>query len=261
MKMPINPTPSSPTDAPEPKRGDSRQLIARIGVFAVLAAITLIACYLAPAINASPQTGVNMDLPAQIDEFAGEEQEVSEAERIILPDDTEFAKMLYTDPRGNTINAQIVLAGSERRSIHRPEVCLPGQGWTIKSEERVTIDLANGTTLPVTMLRVTRPVDIGNGETKQLETLFLYWFVGHNISTPSHLVRVVRTNLDVLMHNTNHRWAYVVAAAPVLDGFRPNGKDSTATLDMLKSFIADLAPQIMKAEGADEYAAHVSQNN
>lgn len=233
-----------------PRRGT---LFRSITIF-ILAGAVIWACLLAPDIGTSAQVGVVMDLPTKIGEFDGDEQEVSEAERFILPEDTEFAKKLYTAPEGDTINAQIVLAGAEKRSIHRPEVCLPGQGWTIKSSETLAVPLENGSELPVTMLRVARPVDAGNGQTRELETLFFYWFVGHDTTTPSHIVRVLKTNLDVLLHNTNHRWAYVIAAAPVLEGFRPNGKDHAATLEMLKSFIAKLAPEIMKSEGAQPNA-------
>jgi EpsI family protein len=188
-----------------------------------------------------------MNLPEEIGNFDGTPQEVSDAEKVILPPDTEFAKMLYTDPDGETVNAQIVLAGAEKRSIHRPEVCLPGQGWTIKSSQT----LPSGAVLPVTMLRIARPIDV-NGKTAELESLFLYWFVGKDTATASHLVRVLKTNLDVLLTNTNHRWAYVIASAPVLAGLTPSGKTEPETLAMLKDFIAKFAPDIMKSEQPSE---------
>ncbi|MGC1479535.1 MAG: exosortase C-terminal domain/associated protein EpsI, partial [Chthoniobacterales bacterium] len=222
-----------------------RRVLMSGAVFVLLAGITVAACFTNSEVIASPETGVDLDLPTSVGSFTGESQEVSEAERIILPEDTEFAKMLYTDSDGDNVNAQIVLAGAERRSIHRPEVCLPGQGWKVKSSETLDVPLTNGRALPVTLLRIARPIDVA-GETRQLETLFVYWFVGKDIVTPSHLVRMVKTNADVLLTNTNHRWAYVITSAPVLAGFQQNGKDSEQTLAMLRSFIRDLAPEIMK---------------
>jgi hypothetical protein len=49
----------------------------------------------------------------------------------------------------------------------------------------------------------------------------------------------------MLLHNTNHRWAYVIVSSPVLRGFVPGGKDSAQTFDGIKKFIAEAAPQIM----------------
>jgi hypothetical protein len=68
------------------------------------------------------------------------------------------------------------------------------------------------------------------------------------MSTPSHLVRILKTNFDMLLHNTNHRWAYTIVSAPVLKGFAPDGKNQEETLDSLKSFVAELAPEILKPE-------------
>jgi hypothetical protein len=50
----------------------------------------------------------------------------------------------------------------------------------------------------------------------------------------------------MLLHNTNHRWAYVIVSAPILDGFAPKGRNAEQTLELLKEFIATLAPQIIK---------------
>lgn len=225
--------------------------IFQLGGLVMLAAATIAACLLGGNILASPETGVKMDLPVNIGDFNGTPQEVSESERIILPDDTEFAKMLYTDPEGDSVNAQIVLAGAERRSIHRPEVCLPGQGWTIKSSQTLKIPLPSGSTLPVTMLRIARPITVGD-QTAELESLFLYWFVGKDTVTASHLARVLKTNLDVLIDNTNHRWAYVIASSPVWAGLKPGGKTEAETRSMLESFIKEFAPEIIKAEAVTD---------
>ena len=224
-----------------------RSVLVRGAILTAIAAIVITTCFFGTTVSASPETGVLMDLPSQVGAFDGTPQEVSEAEKIILPPDTEFAKMLYADGDGDNVSAQIVLAGAERRSIHRPEVCLPGQGWKIKSSETLAIPLPSGKTLPVTMLRIVRPIEAG-GKPAELNSLFIYWFVGKDTVTSSHLVRVLKTNLDVLMTNTNHRWAYVITSAPVLAGLTPNGKTKPETLKMLQDFIRKFAPDIMKSE-------------
>jgi Protein of unknown function (DUF3485) len=217
-------------------------------VVIALAGLTIGAClWVAPAASKS-ESGIEMNLPRSVQGFWGANQEVSESERVILPKDTEFAKKLYTDESGKNIKCQIVLAGAEKRSIHRPEICLPAQGWTLQTGEVIPIGLANGKTLEVMKLVISKRIALADGKQRELTSLFLYWFVGKESTTPYNLVRVLRTNLDMLLHNTNHRWAYVIVSAPVLEGIEPGAKDSEDTLAMLKDFIAELAPQILKPD-------------
>jgi len=194
------------------------------------------------------EAGIEPVLPNSVGEFWGTDEEISEGERVILPGDTEFAKKRYTDLSGDMINAQIVLAGAEKRSIHRPEVCLPAQGWTLKSGEVVPITLKDGKTLQVMKLRISRLVGAQGAPPRELTSWFLYWFVGKETTTPYHIVRILKTNLDMLLHNTNHRWAYVVVSAPVLKGFTAEGKDSDETLKMAEEFISEVAPEILRKD-------------
>ncbi|MGB7839719.1 MAG: exosortase-associated EpsI family protein, partial [Terrimicrobiaceae bacterium] len=100
-----------------------------------LTALTVAACLWVVPPPSRSETGVDMNLPASVDKFVGSDQEISPSERVILPPDTEFAKKLCTHGNGERISCQIVLAGGKKRSIHRPEVCLPAQGWTLKTGE------------------------------------------------------------------------------------------------------------------------------
>jgi hypothetical protein len=106
----------------------------------------------------------------------------------------------------------------------------------------------DGQPLQVMKLIIGRPVTLQNGQQKELTSYFMYWFVGKDTTTPYHLVRILKTNLDMLLHNTNHRWAYVIVSAPVLEGFTPDGKDADQTLEMLKKFIGEIGPHIMQKE-------------
>lgn len=214
----------------------------------VLTGITIGLCVWASPPVAKSEEGIDLNLPDSVGKFWGTRQEISEGERVILPPDTEFAKKLYADGQGDNINCQIVLAGAEKRSIHRPEVCLPGQGWTLKSGQVIPIQLDNGQMLEVMNLTISRPVTLQNGQQKELTSYFMYWFVGKDTTTPRHLVRILKTNLDMLVHNTNHRWAYIIVSSPILEGFTQDGKNAEQTLDMLKKFIGEVAPHIMQKE-------------
>lgn len=220
--------------------------IGRILIVLALVGLTLFACFRGTPPAAASEDGVFMELPELVGRFQGTDKEVSDSELSILPKDTVFAKKLYTDNFGETINCQIVLAGAEKSSIHRPELCLPGQGWTLKYGEVIPVTLDDGRTLQVMKLFIGRPVTLANGDVKELTSLFLYWFVGKDMSTPRHVVRLAKTYFDMLLHNTNHRWAYVIVSAPILKGFAPHGKNQEETLEELKAFIAELAPEIMK---------------
>lgn len=214
-------------------------------VIVCLAAATVAACLWGTPPSTKSEPGVVMELPGSLTGLWGSDQPVSESEKVILPADTEFAKKIYSDGLGNDIHCQIVLAGAEKRSIHRPEVCLPAQGWTIKSGEVVPVKLADGKTLEVMKLTVVRPVTLNNGAQRELTSVFCYWFIGKHATTPHHFMRVLKTNLDMLLDNTNHRWAYVIVNAPVLEGFVPGGKNLAQTNERVEAAIAELAPQIM----------------
>jgi len=218
----------------------------RAGLVVVLSAVVYLLCISTPESKEGSVAGVIMKLPDTVDGFTGEDQPVSEAELRMLPKDTGFAKKAYKDNEGDQISSQIVLAGGEKRSIHRPEICLPAQGWNLKTGSVVPITLDDGRTLDVMRLIISKPLEIRPGVTKELTSIFLYWFVGKNITTPRHEVRLAHTNWDKIVHNINHRWAYVIVSAPVLEGFSPNGKNEEDTMKMLEAFVGEIAPQIME---------------
>ena len=217
-------------------------------VVITLAGVTVAACLWAAPPPSKSESGIELNLPVSVAGFSGVDQKVLESERFILPQDTGFAKKLYTNDRGDNISCQIVLAGGEKRSIHRPEVCLPGQGWTLQTGAVIPIKMANGKKLEVMKLTIAKKIRLADAERRELTSLFLYWFVGKDTTTPHHFARVLKTNLDMLLHNTNHRWAYVIVSSPVLEGLAPRGKNTEETLVMLKDFIAELAPQILKPD-------------
>ncbi len=221
------------------------KLFLRSGIFLGLAVIVYFLSRQNPDAQINMESGVNLNLPEQVGSFTGKESEVSESERVILPKDTQFAKMLYSSLGGAQINCQVVLSGGEKRSIHRPETCLPAQGWTKKTSQVIPVKLDDGRTLEVMKLVISRPVEVQPGVRKELTSLFLYWFVGKDITTPRHWYRILHTDWDRVVHGVSHRWAYVIVSAPVLDGFVPGAKNQEQTLDSLKEFIGEIAPQII----------------
>lgn len=221
------------------------KLIVRSGIFLGLAVVVFFLSRQNPNATINMESGVNLTLPEHVGSFTGKTADISESEKVILPADTQFAKMLYTSFGGEQINCQVVLSGGEKRSIHRPETCLPAQGWLKKTSQVVPVKLADGRTLEVMKLVISRPVEVQPGVRKELTSLFIYWFIGKDITTPHHWYRILHTDWDRVVHGISHRWAYVIVSAPVLDGFVPGGKNQEQTLESLKAFIGEVAPEIM----------------
>ncbi len=220
----------------------------RTAVVVLLAAGTVLLCRQSAPPSIVPEAGVVMKLPTLVGEFWGTDEPVSPSELAMLPGDTEFAKKIYQDLTGNSLTAQIVLSGGEKRSIHRPEICLPGQGWTIQSGEVMPVTLANGRVLDVMKLTLVRQIEVAPGQRRTMKSYFLYWFVGKNTSTPYHWARLAKTNWDMVVKKLQHRWAYVIVSAPVLEGFKLGAKTDSQTLEMLKDFVRQSVPKFQLSE-------------
>lgn len=219
---------------PRPPGGPAHPVAAGAAVLLAAGAVMLGAARL-DAIQVSPRTGVKLAadglnpvrLPNYLGaDWAGQEAEISEVERRTLPPDTGYSRKNYVSlrDRRNTVFVSIVLSGRDRTSIHRPEICLEGQGWTILDSdrhvfERPAIDPGARYGLqPVTLLRIEREVRVGNGQTVRVPALLAYWFVGADKTVASHLGRMAHSSLDRLRHLQAHRWAYVVVQTHALDG-------------------------------------------
>ena len=220
----------------------------RTATLAGLAAITVWMCTQSAPPDMVPEAGVVMNLPTLIGQYWGTDEPVSPSELAMLPKDTEFAKKIYQDLSGNTLTAQIVLSGGEKRSIHRPEICLPAQGWTIQSGDVIPVTLPTGRVLEVMKLALVRQIEVAPGNRKTLKSYFLYWFVGKDTSTPRHWVRLAKTNMDMVLKKLQHRWAYVIVSAPVLEGLKQGAQSDQQTLDMLTDFIRQAVPKFQLSE-------------
>jgi len=98
-----------------------------------------------PGIKAAPIPGsvrVTIDLPERVLNFTSTNVPESEIELGYFPKDTSYIRRLYQAPDGFEASATIVLMGADRSSIHRPDYCLPGQGWTIVSKQAVNLPIS-----------------------------------------------------------------------------------------------------------------------
>jgi EpsI family protein len=189
--------------------------------------------------------GMELTLPEFVGDWHGVDQEASQGERDILGPDTQFVRKVYTKGT-DEIFVSIVVSGPDMNtSIHRPERCLPAQGWTVADSQTVSV------ALPPSMLKATRLQTIrnmapSNGQSFRLRALNYYWFVGHSEVTASHYERTWIDIRDRVLKGRNQQWAYVTIASNITKDFRVFGTDEKQTDDLIRAFISNLVPQIEK---------------
>lgn len=232
--------------------------IKRLIVLQLALLVGLGSVYLIPAHAFTQPSGVNMELPDFVGEWFGTPQKVTQAELDELAADTSFARQVYTDGLGNQILVSIVLAGEDPdNSIHRPERCLPAQGWTLLDSNVVTLrspSLPNGE-LEVTRLHNERKVQDERGNLHTIYNLNYYWFVGYNKITPSHLDRALTDIRDRVTKGYNQRWAYVTVASNITQGITRFGRSEAETDKLIQSLIIQLFPKITKPSATGEKVA------
>ena len=223
--------------------------IKRLLALEVILLVSLGAVFLLPKVANSAPQGIALSLPDYVGDWFGVDQEISAKEREVLAKDTQFARKLYTDGRGGEIFASIVLSGQDLdNSIHRPERCLPAQGWSVASSRTVKIPLGDEKNLETTRLYNVRKVPTADGRTVEIHNLNYYWFVGFKDITASHLRRTYLDIRDRMLYGYNQRWAYITVAGQITKGLTAFGRSEEQTDAQLQDFIRHLLPTIHRPE-------------
>jgi exosortase/archaeosortase family protein len=153
--------------------------------------------------------------------FDSEELAPSESELQTLPADTIILKRTYRNARA-AFTVSCVIGARSKGSLHRPELCLPSQGFqmvrprTLKVGERSwrMMDLERGYGLP-------------QG--------FAYTFFNQDgYGTSSHTGRILRDTLDRSLKNRYDRWVMVTVGG------------STANPEAMREFLSRLEEVIWK---------------
>lgn len=178
----------------------------RAHVIPVLATLLVVAAMVWQGRSGDP---VLCEAPsARLGEIAGftsEPLEPSESERTILPADTQFDKRLYTAPDGTWYQVSLVIGGKSKSSIHRPELCLPSQGFQMMNPR--SLDAGGVAWHAVTLARGTLP-PLG----------FAYTFFNQDgFRTSSHVRRILRDVFDRSFRARIDRWAMVTVNAARAD--------------------------------------------
>ncbi len=134
----------------------------------------------------------------EMDGYTSEAAEPSEAELTILPADTRLDKRLYTAPGGDWFAVTAVIGGKSKSSIHRPELCLPAQGFLMAEPRTVKAGGAEW-----------RVIGLDGGQGGGRASLAYTFFNQAGYRTASHIRRILCDVWDRSVHNRIDRWVMV----------------------------------------------------
>lgn len=190
--------------------------------------------------------GLEIPLPEVVAGFASEAVETPAVVTNTLPADTSYGQRVYRAADGFFAQMTVVLMGSDRSSIHKPQICLPAQGWNIFQTEvtAVTVERPGRYELPVIRLVAANQVTV-DGQPVAARGVYVYWFVteGELSADPSGLRRMWRSMVHLLATGEMQRWAYVSVFAVCEPG------REEATYGRMKELIAATVPEFQVAGG------------
>ena len=150
----------------------------------------------APEVKFAELSGYSTD-----DAKFAEQQKVSEGELTILPKDTRIIKKMYESRSGAQFLAAFVVGGVSRASIHRPELCLPSQGFVMSNPRN--FDVAGR---PWHVIDIAKP-----GAYSAMEAYT--FFNQEGFRTASHTRRIWRDVIDRSILNRVDRWVMLTVHA------------------------------------------------
>jgi len=144
----------------------------------------------------------------EIEGFVSEPIAVSEKEIDLLPKDTRFDKRLYTATDGSWFQVSMVFGGHSKSSIHRPELCLPAQGYQMSDPHDLNVAGVDWHCVRMTH-RDAPPLG------------FAYTFFNQEgFRTSSHVRRIFQDVIDRSLRNRVDRWVMVTVNASTADDVR-----------------------------------------
>jgi hypothetical protein len=157
-----------------------------------------------------------------------------------LPTDTSFGSALCTGKDGFKSAVNVVLMGTDRSSIHKPQVCLTGQGWTIDDAaskvEKLSMTRPFAYELPVMRLVATLKTE-ADGQPRVYRGVYVYWFVDGTKYTAEHWQRMWWMARDMLATGVLDRFAYI----SYFSVCEPGQED--ATFERMKQLMVDSVPE------------------
>lgn len=177
-------------------------------VIPVLATVLMVALMAFQARTVEPEVcAAPVVRLGEIPGYVSEVDEASEAERYTLPADTQIVRRRYTGSDGRWFVVSVIIGGRSKSSIHRPEMCLPSQGFQMRDPR--TRAVADVDWRLVTL------------EKDRYRLGYAYTFFNQEgFRTVSHLLRIFRDVWDRSICGRIDRWVMVTVSASTPDDVR-----------------------------------------
>jgi len=197
---------------------------------------------------------VSVILPENLSGYLSQSLPISAIELQTLPKDTTFGKRRYWTTNGANADLSVVLMGQDRTSLHKPDFCLPGQGWTIEERELVNIKIERPHAYDLPAMKLTASIRVKDeaGNPFLVRGIYVYWFVADKklAATDQRMWSMVK---NFLQTGTLERWAYISYFSRCLPG------QEEQAFNQMKQIIAQSVPQFQLATGKTVQAS--SQRN
>jgi hypothetical protein len=184
---------------------------------------------------------LQVDLPVHVLDYTSESIEPDEVTLATLPQDTSIGTRLYKAPDSFSLLLNVVLMGTDRTSLHKPQFCLEGQGYHIdqgvSEEAKVRVQTSPPFELPVVKL-VSKKTEMVDGQPREVRGVYVYWYVAGDAmsASVSGFQRMWFMADKLVRTGVLQRWAYVSCLAHC----QPGQED--AAFERIKKFIAASAP-------------------
>jgi len=178
-----------------------RRLVIPLAAAVMVVAVMIFQAQTVDPVLCEPPAVALPDLPG----YAAEVLEPSEAELHVLPSDTRFDKRRYVAEDGTWHLVSAVIGGSSKSSIHRPELCLPAQGFQMRDPRTAEVE---GVEWHLVTLARKDAASLG----------FAYTFYNQaGFRTSSHMKRIFRDVLDRSILGRIDRWIMVTVNSSTSD--------------------------------------------
>lgn len=185
------------------------------------------------------KVNVKLALPERVLDYNSTNVPTAQVVLDYLPTDTSYAQRHYYAADGAWVMANVILMGADRTSIHRPDYCLPGQGWHIgeKTEVKLSIAGPHPYELPVEKWVVSNTFTGPDGQKQAASGIYVFWFATAGQTTGDFPTMLKSMLFHQIFSGELQRWAYI----SYFTVCQPGQED--ATFARMKELIATSVPE------------------
>ena len=209
----------------------------------------------APGVKTQPipnSKNLEVLLPEKVLDYTSEILPQSEVVTNVLPKDTCYGQRRYSRPDKSSVQMNVVLMGEDRTSLHKPQFCLTGAGWTINSTEVDSIRIEKPSPYDLKVIKLTVSGEFTQ-EGRQIKSggVYIYWYVADGLlsADPTGTDRMWSMARGLITSGVLQRWAYVTYFEACEPGHEAE------TYERLKTLIAASVPEFQLTHGGNEQVA------